>query len=268
MKQGAASGIYNIQTNAKPPQELSSQGREPGPVRTPVMACMVFCRLLAVLLGLIQGQGRVPSSSEMLFATSSLFGGTVHARTCGHLFCPVHGAHKGTVSFSFYTHFNRPFLSPLPSILTPSRFGPPVFSYPLPTPLSSESSMATPSHGHKCRCNYIPNIGGPKPAVDTRENHLASMVPSERTPLIGMFSSSSTPYSFLRYCISGSPELPSAGILEASQGCNRSFELLKRTLSSRDGRESLYVLPNEQAIEVIDILEQVSAQRLARATTS
>ena len=51
--------------------------------------------------------------------------------------------------------------------------------------------------------------------------------------------------------------------LGTSQGRNHSFESLKHMLSSGGGRESLYALPIEEAIVVIDALERVSVKRLA-----
>lgn len=59
------------------------------------------------------------------------------------------------------------------------------------------------------------------------------------------------------------PEPSFATILGTSQDRSRSFESLKRALSSGNERESLYVLPIEDAITVIDTLEQVSAKYLA-----
>ena len=47
-----------------------------------------------------------------------------------------------------------------------------------------------------------------------------------------------------------------SGLALGGRSC--SFESLKHALSSRDGRESLYALPLERAVEVIDVLEQVS----------
>jgi len=41
------------------------------------------------------------------------------------------------------------------------------------------------------------------------------------------------------------------------QGHDPSFESLKRKLCSGSGRESLYTLPIEEAVTVIDTLEQV-----------
>lgn len=46
-----------------------------------------------------------------------------------------------------------------------------------------------------------------------------------------------------------------------SQGRSYSFESLTRTLSSDDGRGSLYTLPIAEAIAVIDALEKVSAKQ-------
>jgi hypothetical protein len=57
--------------------------------------------------------------------------------------------------------------------------------------------------------------------------------------------------------------MPSTAHLGASQGWDHSFESLKLALSSRGGREALYVLPVEQAINVIDVLEKVSAKQSA-----
>jgi len=44
------------------------------------------------------------------------------------------------------------------------------------------------------------------------------------------------------------------------QGRDLSFESLKHKLSSGSGRESLYTLPIEEAITVIDTLEQVNTK--------
>jgi hypothetical protein len=175
--------------------------------------------------------------------------------------------HKNSVSF--HTHFNCPSppfpSSPPPSLSTLTTLTPQFFlSYSPRPPLSSESSMATlrGDHGQKPRCSCIPRFGGPNTTVDAQENRLVSMTPSDQTSSIGMFSDFYfPPYLFLRCCsISESPELPSTTTLGASQGQDRSFESLKLTLSSRGGRESLYVLPIEQAIEVIGVLERVSAK--------
>ena len=53
--------------------------------------------------------------------------------------------------------------------------------------------------------------------------------------------------------------LPS--VIEVVSQCpGDSFESLKHTLSSKIGRESLYVLPIERAVGIIDDLEQVSTK--------
>jgi hypothetical protein len=130
--------------------------------------------------------------------------------------------------------------------------------------------MATPKvdYDQKRWCSCIPELKSPNGTVDMQENRLVS-TPSDRTSLIGMFFDSRTPCLFLKcYSISESPELPYAAILGASRGWNHSIETLKLSLSSRGGQESLYVLPIEQAIEVIDVLEQVSVKRLACIETS
>ena len=57
-------------------------------------------------------------------------------------------------------------------------------------------------------------------------------------------------------------------IFGASRDRNRSFEALRRALSSRGGRESLHALPTGQTIGVIDVLEQVSAKPLGCVITS
>ena len=48
--------------------------------------------------------------------------------------------------------------------------------------------------------------------------------------------------------------------LGGPQGRDLSFESLKHKLSSGSGRESLYTLPIEEAITVIDTLEQVNTK--------
>jgi hypothetical protein len=131
--------------------------------------------------------------------------------------------------------------------------------------------MVTPKVDYdlKDRCGCILKVGGPEATGSTRQNRLVSMIPPDRVSLIGMFFDSRTRCLFLKcYSISESPELPYAAVLGASQGWNHSFETLKLSLSSRGGQGSLYVLPIEQATEVIDVLERVSVNRLACIVTS
>ena len=49
--------------------------------------------------------------------------------------------------------------------------------------------------------------------------------------------------------------------LETQQNPSLPFESLKHTLSYSGGRESLYLLPSQEALAVIDILEQVSSEQ-------
>ena len=62
--------------------------------------------------------------------------------------------------------------------------------------------------------------------------------------------------------------MPPSVVGGASQPQNHSFESLKRTLSSKSERESLYILPSEWAIGVINHLEQVSVKQISPTITS
>ena len=129
--------------------------------------------------------------------------------------------------------------------------------------------MITPKNDHslKRRCTCPPKIDDP--IVDVQANRVASIVLSIRTSLVGMWPNSHSPgSSLIPSCQTLGPEQPPTITLEASHGRNRSLESLKYALSSRGGRESLHTLPTEQAVGVIDVLEQVSTKRLGRVITS
>lgn len=62
----------------------------------------------------------------------------------------------------------------------------------------------------------------------------------------------------MRKMFSESSEPPSVETPGAPQGRNLSFESLKHKLSSGSGRGTLYTLPIEEAVTVIDALEKVN----------
>jgi hypothetical protein len=170
----------------------------------------------------------------------------------------VHGAHKGAVLF--YTCFNRP---SLPSILTP----------PIPTLFLFRTRSDRP---------YPQNRAWPLPRAATSRNAGAIAPLRLEAPKLlwthkkAAWSGSHLPTRLRRsvcfpisvpilvlktHPIPEPPGMPSTVHLGASHSWDHSFEFLKLTLSSRGGREALYVLPVEQAINVIDVLEKVSAKQ-------
>ena len=135
-------------------------------------------------------------------------------------------------------------------------------------PPSSALNMATPENDHspKHRCTCLPKVKGPN--VDIEENGVAVIMLSTQTSSIVTWPNSHSPDPSLDTCSILEPKHPPTAVSGASHGCNHSFESLKHALSSRGGRELLHALPTDQAIGVIDILEQVSAKRLGCIVTS
>ena len=113
--------------------------------------------------------------------------------------------------------------------------------------------MTTPKSDNSLerRCTCPSKVEGPN--VNIEVNRVATIILSALTPLIGTWPNSCSSDWSLRYLLDLEPT--------TSHSRNLSFESLKHALSSRGGRESLHALPIEQAIGVIDVLEQVSAKR-------
>ena len=128
--------------------------------------------------------------------------------------------------------------------------------------------MAIPENEHdlKHRCACPPKVKGPN--VDIEENGVAAIMPPTQTSPAGTRPNPHPPDPSLDTCPTSEPKQLPIAVSGASHGCNRSFESLKHALSSRGGRELLHALPTDQAIGVIDTLEQVSAKWLGRIVTS
>lgn len=106
-------------------------------------------------------------------------------------------------------------------------------------------------------------------AEGSSEDIQESIVLSDHTLSIGTYANPCSPGLFLRS--RSTPESltpPSTTTSGVSWSHGRSFESLKRALSSGNGRKSLYALTTEQAIRVIGVLEQVSTGRFGCPVTS
>ena len=138
----------------------------------------------------------------------------------------------------------------------------PYYHPPSPTP-----NMTTLKNDHspECWCTCPPNVHGTN--VGIAGNCIVAM-PHGQTSSVGTWpNSSSTGSSLLSTRSTSEPLELSPTTTMVLRGWDRSFESLQSVLSSKAGRESLYALPTDQAVGVIDVLEQVSAKRFGCVIT-